>query len=510
MLYFACCPQHAHPLREQAQRAEFRLSMPLTKVGRYQIQEELGRGAMGVVYRGFDPTIGRQVAIKTISLDAGDPELVKRFRREAQAAGILSHPNIVTIYDAGEDQGLFYIAMELVEGETLQRVIGRSPVPVERAIPIVEQVGAALDHAHSRQIIHRDIKPANIMITGSHVKVMDFGVAKITNMGMTRSGQALGTPSYMSPELVKGAALDGRSDIFSLGVVLYEMFAWTKPFAGENITTVIYQIVGEQPQAPTELNPSLHPGLDRVVLKALAKDPAERYQNCAELVADLKGHAEGAPRQSAGAKAAVLAPAAAAGVPAVERTTLRRHGTQPGAAPQVSGATGRRQRKALLAAGAAVMLLLATIGIWQMRRTTPPASSEPVKEVAAPATPSPAAASAEEPTAARPESAAPELQSAPPPATRRSPGEASTTTPPPAPPAARGTGRVVILTRPKGAKVRVNGEATAYRSPVEIGLPTGRHRITVERSGYARETRNVVVRKDRTARIAVRLKRIGR
>ena len=484
--------------------------MPLTKVGRYQIQEELGRGAMGVVYRGFDPTIGRQVAIKTISLETSDPELLMRFRREAQAAGILSHPNIVTIYDAGEDQGLFYIAMELVEGETLQRVIGRSPVPVERAIPIVEQVGAALDHAHSRQIIHRDIKPANIMITGGHVKVMDFGVAKITNMGMTRSGQALGTPSYMSPELVKGASLDGRSDIFSLGVVLYEMFAWTKPFAGENITTVIYQIVGEQPQAPTELNPSLHPGLDRVVLKALAKDPAERYQNCAELVADLKGHAEGAPRQGAGAKAAVLAPAAAAGVPAVKRTTLHQHGTQPGAAPQVSGAAGRRQRKTLLAAGAAVVLLLATVGIWQMRRTTPPASSEPVKEVAAPATPSPAAASAEEPTAARPESAAPELQSPPPPATRRSPGEASRTTPPPAPAAVRGTGRVVILTRPKGAKVRVNGEATAYRSPVEIGLPTGRHRITVERSGFARETRNVVVRKDRTARIAVRLKRIGR
>ena len=501
MLYFACCPQHAHPLREQAQSAEFRLPMPLTKVGRYQIQEELGRGAMGVVYRGFDPTIGRQVAIKTIPLDTGDPEVLMRFRREAQAAGILSHPNIVTIYDAGEDQGLCYIAMELVEGETLQRVIGRSPVPVERAIPIVEQVGAALDHAHSRQIIHRDIKPSNIMITGGHVKVMDFGVAKITNMGMTRSGQALGTPSYMSPELVKGAALDGRSDIFSLGVVLYEMFAWTKPFAGENITTVIYQIVGEQPQAPTELNPSLHPGLDRVVLKALAKDPAERYQNCAELVADLKGHAEGAPRQSAGAKAAVLAPAAAAGVSAVKRTPPRRHGTQPVAAPQVSGAAGRRQRKALLAAGAAVVLLLVTIGIWQMRRTTPPASSEPVKEVAAPQL-----QSAPESQSVPPSAPAPP----PPPATRRSPGEASRTTPPPAPAAVRGTGRVVILTRPKGAMIRVNDKATAYRSPVEIGLPTGRHRITVERSGFARETRNVVVRKDRTARIAVRLKRIGR
>ena len=488
MLYFACCPQHAHPLREQAQRAEFRVSMPLSKVGRYQIQEELGRRAMGVVYRGFDPTIGRPVAIKTISLDTADPELVKRYRREAQAAGILSHPNIVTIYDAGEDQGLFYIAMELVEGETLQRLIGRSPVPVERAIPIVEQVGAALDHAHSRQIFHRDIKPANIMITGSHVKVMDFGVAKITNMGMTRSGQALGTPSYMSPELVKGAVLDGRSDIFSLGVILYEMFAWTKPFAGENITTVIYQIVGEQPQPPTAFNPSLHPGMDYVVLKALAKDPAERYQNCAELVADLKNHAALAPKQGAGAKAAWLAPAVAVGVPAVERTTFLQHGTQPGAAPWVSGATGQRRRKALLAAGAAVVLLLATVGIWQMRRTAPPASNAPVKEVAAP-----------------------QPQSPPKPAaTGRSPGAVTRTKRPSAPAAAQGIGRVSVHTRPKDATILVNGKATAYRSPVNIGLAPGRYRITVERSGYASETRNVVVRKDRMARIAFRLKRIDR
>ena len=177
--------------------------MSLEKAGRYQITGELGHGAMGVVYRGFDPTIGRTVAIKTVLLDTGDPEMIRRFRREAQAAGILSHPNIVTIYDAGEDHGVFYIAMELVEGETLQQVMQSGPLPMEKVIPIVEQVGSALDHAHARQIIHRDIKPANIMLAGDSAKVMDFGVAKMSGVGLTSTGQVLGTPSYMSPELVK-------------------------------------------------------------------------------------------------------------------------------------------------------------------------------------------------------------------------------------------------------------------------------------------------------------------
>lgn len=330
-----------------------------------------------------------------------------------------------------------------------------------------------------------DVSPA---LLGEAERLERFSKLRRHLRGDPRSGQALGTPSYMSPELVKGAALDGRSDIFSLGVVLYEMLAWTKPFAGENITTVIYQIVGEQPQAPTALNPTLPPGLDDVALKALAKDPAERYQNCAELVADLKGHAAGAPKQGAGAKAAVLAPAAAAGVPAVERTTLLQHGTQPVASPQGSGAAGRRPRKALLAAGATAVLLLATVGIWQMRRTAPPASSVPAEEVAAPQPQSP------------PESGA----------TPSRPDAVTRTAPPSAPAVPRGTGRVSIHTRPKGARILVNGKATGYRSPVNIGLAPGRHRITVERSGYARETRNVVVRKDRMALIRFELKRIDR
>ncbi len=244
-----------------------------TKIGRYEIVGELGRGAMGIVYKGFDPNIDRTVAIKTIQLNADNKETIERFRREARAAGGLSHPGIVTIYDAGEDQGVFYIAMEFVEGETLQSVIARGPLTVEEATAVMNEIGSALDLAHARQIVHRDIKPANIMIAGGHAKVMDFGVAKMASSTATATGMVIGTPSYMSPEGVKGLPVDGRADIFSLGVVLYEMLTGRRPFQGDSIPSVIYKIVGEQPTLATVVNPELSAGLDVVLTKALAKDP---------------------------------------------------------------------------------------------------------------------------------------------------------------------------------------------------------------------------------------------
>jgi len=326
-----------------------------TQVGRYQIIEELGRGAMGVVYRGYDPTIGRTVAVKTLQLDAGDTELVMRFRREVQAAGVLSHPNIVTIYDAGEDQGLFYIAMELVEGETLQKMLAQGPLPVEQVIRLAEQIAAALDHAHGHYIVHRDVKPANIIVSGGHVKVMDFGIAKVTGATMTGTGQVLGTPSYMSPEVVKGQGADSRSDLFSLGVMLYEMLTGARPFLGDNITTVIYKILGEHPEPPNAANPALDPGVNYVVLKALAKNPAERYQSCGELAVDLKNHAAyrergqrmaqaAAARGPAVAAAAVPAApvddgAASATLPLDARTVVMGRGQAAPAAAEASAAT---------------------------------------------------------------------------------------------------------------------------------------------------------------------------
>src|SRR5438105_7012079 len=223
--------------------------MSLQTVGRYEINGELGRGAMGVVYKATDPTIGRTVALKTMRLDVHGldaKEMVRRFQNESRAAGVLNHPNIVTIYDAGEHDGIFYIAMEFIEGTTLHELMAEKRVlAADEVIQIARQICCGLDYAHSNGIVHRDIKPANIMITpNGTVKIMDFGIAKAGG-GMTSTGQVLGTPNYMSPEQVKGKPLDGRSDLFSLGVVLYEMATGEKPFVGQNVTTIIYKIVHE-------------------------------------------------------------------------------------------------------------------------------------------------------------------------------------------------------------------------------------------------------------------------
>jgi len=273
------------------------------KAGRYEIVGELGRGAMGVVYKATDPVIGRTVAVKTIKLSEegtglSRPELLTRFQTEARAAGLLTHPNIVVVFDAGEEDGLYYITMELVEGKSLQAHLdGGVAFALPRVLRIMEQTCSALQFAHERNVVHRDIKPANIMLTGDDtVKVTDFGTAKILQFGtMQQTAHVMGTPSYMSPEQVKGRAVDGRSDIFSLGVLLYEMVTGEKPFPGQNITTVIYKIVNEEPVPPRQIDPSIHPGISAVVMKALAKEPETRYQSCREMLEDLRNYRSIAP-----------------------------------------------------------------------------------------------------------------------------------------------------------------------------------------------------------------------
>jgi len=249
---------------------------------------------MGVVYKAFDPMIGRTVAVKTMRLSEegsglARPELVTRFQTEARAAGQLVHPNIVIIYDAGETEGLYYITMEYVEGRSLQALMDqKQPFPLPRILRIMGQVCSALEFAHQRNVVHRDVKPANIVLSGDDtVKITDFGTAKIVQLGTTQSGTIVGTPSYMSPEQIKGKPIDGRSDIFSLGVVLYELVTGEKPFPGESITTVIYKIVNEEPIPPRELDSSVHPGLSAVITRSLAKEPDARYQSCKELMQDL-------------------------------------------------------------------------------------------------------------------------------------------------------------------------------------------------------------------------------
>jgi serine/threonine protein kinase len=269
----------------------------LIKAGRYELREELGRGAMGVVYRAHDPVIGRDVAVKTMHLsEAGTgmsrEELVGRFQTEARAAGLLAHPNIVVVFDAGEEEGIFYITMELVEGRSLQTLLdSRQVFSFPRTMKLMEQVCSALDFAHQRNVVHRDIKPANLMLTADDtVKITDFGTAKILQIGTAQTSHVMGTPSYMSPEQVKGKPVDGRSDIFSLGVILYELMTGEKPFPGQNITTVIYKIINEDPISPRSLDSSIHPGLSAVITHALAKEPSARYQTCQELLDALKSY----------------------------------------------------------------------------------------------------------------------------------------------------------------------------------------------------------------------------
>ena len=315
------------------------------RLGRYEIQEEIGVGGMGVVYKAYDPTVGRSLAIKTVRLDAQGPErdeMVHRLRQEAQAAGRLEHPAIVTVYDAGEDKGVFYMAMQFVEGKVLGSFLTeRALLPVNQILTVMEEVCSGLHYAHERGIVHRDIKPGNIILTPEgRPKVLDFGIAKLTETGTTRAGTILGTPNYMSPEQAAGSRVDRRSDIFSLGAVLYELLTSERAFAGNSAGAVMHKIREEQPVPVRKIDPTISPELEGVVKRALDKDPFKRYQNAEDMQKALAGvrvgKASGArPAASAPADATVVmtaAPAVAAATPAVAPPADVGFSTRPAAA----------------------------------------------------------------------------------------------------------------------------------------------------------------------------------
>jgi serine/threonine-protein kinase len=263
-------------------------------LGRYEVIGELGRGAMGVVYKGQDPKIRREVAIKTVDLSDLDDQNVdaikQRFFREAESAGLLTHPNIVTIYDCGEEHDLAYIAMEFLDGDDLERFIQKEHLlPMRESLRIGAKVAEALDYAHNRGIVHRDIKPANIMkLKGSdEIKVTDFGIARITSSSQTKTGVVLGTPSYMSPEQVSGKKVDGRSDIFSLGVVLFVLLTGEKPFVGPDITTLMFKIAKEPHHPLREINPKIPRVVEKIIDMALEKDLEKRYQKAGQMAEHL-------------------------------------------------------------------------------------------------------------------------------------------------------------------------------------------------------------------------------
>jgi len=262
-------------------------------LGRYEILRELGHGAMGTVYLGRDPRINREVAIKTLRYEeiegAQLAEIKKRFFREAEAAGKLSHPNIITIYDVGEDYELAYMAMELLDGTDLTKYCNKDNLlPIPEIVRIVSLVANTLDYAHNNGVVHRDIKPSNIMVLkNGEIRVADFGIARVMSSSRTQTGVLLGTPSYMSPEQIAGQKIDGRSDLFSLGVVFYELLAGEKPFRGENITTLMYNITTSAPVPLRDLAPQVPEPFVDIVAKVMAKDTEERYQLGSEFANDL-------------------------------------------------------------------------------------------------------------------------------------------------------------------------------------------------------------------------------
>jgi serine/threonine-protein kinase len=370
------------------------------QIGRYRILGELGRGAMGVVYRAEDPSLDRVVALKTISLANADEDrksYEKRFLLEAKAAGKLTHPNIVTIFDYGEEEDLAYMAMELLEGSDLRTRIRQGEIPPMEAVEIALQVADGLGFAHETGVVHRDIKPGNIMLLErGAVKIMDFGIARMRHADhKTSTGMVLGTPRYMSPEQIAGQPVDQRSDIFSLGTVLYEMLTRTMLFAGDDVNQIAHNLANAEPVPPSRSNPAIPQIVDFITARALKKDPAVRYQDAYEMAADLRdalaemrGRAP-APRNGdaeathtmklePGAHKPPLAPAASAiardtrlplsrlfdSEAALDRLGAPKHSARLARAPRRVGLFRRMWRDRLVRRLCAVALAAAGLGAW--------------------------------------------------------------------------------------------------------------------------------------------------
>jgi serine/threonine-protein kinase len=378
----------------------------MQRIGRYEVIDELGRGAMGVVYRARDTQIGRIVALKVIlTANASEQDIERykqRFRREAQAAGRLSHPGIVTIHDIAEDEsGQPYLVMEYIEGRPLNLLLGpTAQVALDRLLDIGIQVAEALDYAHRGGIVHRDIKPPNILVTPEwKAKIADFGIARMEGTELTQEGTSVGTPSYMSPEQFRGGEIDGRSDIFSLGAVLYWMFTGEKPFPGETVTRISFQVAFEAPTPPSVTKPGLPKELDEILARCMAKNPAGRYASGAELAADLAAVREGQPlpaRPAIPAGGRGSSPQAqAAPLAATAERTAQLEDTDPNAQTRVaiSGtrirtqpleATTRRRLPPGLLVLSGVILVAAGAGVyWKLGRV--PANTAVPASVAAPA-----------------------------------------------------------------------------------------------------------------------------
>ncbi len=525
----------------------------MEQIGRYQIVGEVGRGAMGIVYRAQDPAIGRTIAIKCIRLSALADEaertrLRERLFREAQSAGVLSHPGIVTIYDIAEEGGLAYIFMEFVNGPPLSRLLeNEQPPDKETLLSIFRQTAAALDYAHKKGIVHRDIKPANIMIhEDGTAKITDFGVAKILSHQMTQAGAMMGTPSYMSPEQVQGAPVDGRADEFSLAVIAYEVLTGEKPFSAEFLPTLLYKIVRDEPVAPQRINPTLGPEVEQVFKRALAKNRDDRYPTCTGFVNALatachatpgwtplpRGTSQNMPTVSTTSDEVAKELEKQATVrreePVATPPPLPAETSTPAVPPPLPVLPRQPLREEDLPQShlvrnvtlAGAVVLLGAVGLVTFQRwitSRPQPRAEPTATVEAPAPPPKPAAEQPKPPPAEPQAEAPKpveetkpVETPKPaeestPAEEQTPPEAKPAQPKPRPRPAEPEPPLEIAfqvtTSPPGAAVTFDyNPGLTCQTPCAVPLTRGRHTFAVRMKGY-REAQRIVEVPDQTGSI---------
>jgi serine/threonine-protein kinase len=474
------------------------LHKPPGTLGRYQIMGEIARGAMGVIYKARDPLIDRIVAIKTVALGLSDTEtesFERRFIREAKSAGRLNHPNVVTIHDVGKSGDVAYIAMEFLDGRSLRSILDSGVVlPPEKVADIGSQIAEGLAFAHRHGVVHRDVKPANIMVLHSgRVKITDFGIALLPTGTRTLAGNVFGSPRYTSPEQVMGRPVDGRSDIFSLGAVIYEMLTGLSPFSGTDLNSILKQVLSDPTPAPSSHNPKLPRAFDHILAKALAKDPLDRYQDAQEMAADLRNFAELESTSPAPAPLPSLSSTGEHVVPAVPDVVVADAPIEDvveNAAPSPIAARLRQTPWRIgLGLGALALVALA-VAAWRPSTPPAPAATAAIGVPAPPGSTQPV-----DITVATPPPAAP--QAAPAPST----SDAAIAATKPAPPPVKPTGRIALAVTPWG-EVYVDGRKRGIAPPLqEIRLAPGKHVVEIRNSTFPPYHETVEVGADAEIRV---------